>query len=138
MQGYFAYFCSILQSYSEELWVQQKQFLITIKGDPAGLTNEVYINKLQEILGQISAVKDTFHQIQKTVSWKLLVDLIAICLSLLCKMAWISVFILKPGVAVFSVWSPLSLVRHVIYIATLLVVGGLILIPPVLLQGLVR
>ena len=61
------------------------------------------------MLGHGIHIKEAFEQVQKTFRWKLLLDVIAITVSLLNKMAWISVYLLNPGdVEVYSMWSGLQ------------------------------
>lgn len=137
----FAYYCVGLGCCSEELLSQQETFLLrTIKKETSvAISDDIYMTSLQNFLKYSLNVEEVFHEVHATFRWKLLLDVIAITVAVLNKVAWLSVFLLNPGdVAVFSVWSKLSLVRHCIYTIVYLFCGWTVLVLPVWLNRLVR
>ena len=106
-QVLFALLCASLQSCTEELLLQQEPFLASVKSSAVTLVNDDgYLWGLQSILRHNVNIKEVFDQIQRTFRWKLLLDVMAITVSPLNKMVWISIYLLNPGdVAMYSMWS---------------------------------
>ena len=134
VQNLFAHLSTILRACMEDLLEQQAAFLVLVKDEGDALNEEEFTARLRLILQQKDEINDAFDQLQDIFRWKLLLDVIANTLILLFQMAWISVFVINPGVQVYSMWSVISLVRHSFYIAVFLMSGGLILIPPISLH----
>ncbi|OQV19974.1 hypothetical protein BV898_05979 [Hypsibius exemplaris] len=137
MHNLFGYFCDLLLVCSEDLRQQQAEFLetLTLKPD-LKLSGIKFEDRLRIWLGQNELLKAQFDQVQKTFSWKLLLDVGCISLAICMQLAWISTWILKPGMDDFSLWTVGTLAQHLLYTMMYLFCGWVVLFRPLMLHQL--
>ncbi|OQV19967.1 hypothetical protein BV898_05972 [Hypsibius exemplaris] len=154
IQGLFAYINVFLLACSDEITRQQAEFLdvyqqelgsgeiiahqaqVSILFKPGvaiaskKISSEVYLEKVKLWLEYNEELKNTFDQVQKTFSWKLLFDTATLCLGLFMQLAYISTWLLKPTTDLSTVGIVVNLIRHIVYLVTYLLCGWIVLYRP--------
>jgi hypothetical protein len=111
VRSLFTYFTSFLLCCEEAFFEHNQRFLRVLQQRKCQMKRDHYIGYLRDMWDQSEKINSAFDQLQKTFSTKLLLDVSCNLGGLCIDVAWISIWILKPGLGSVNCW---SLVRHLL------------------------
>jgi hypothetical protein len=135
-KGLFAYFSSLLLCIGEVSLEENELFLHALKKKNSSVTHDLYVAHLRIMRDQNEKINSAFDQLQRTFDLKLLLDVMCNLGGLCIDVSWLSIWIIHPGLGIFTdpSW---SLVRHVVILVLNLLCVWIVVGKPILLFFLV-